>query len=314
MILICGNPHEPVSELLCARLEAENLSYRVFDPYIRTNPPSRCVLSAHWVAGELQTGYFGSPEWRLYIRELTGVYFRPVEAPPQVSLPGLSTIENNAVQAQRIAALSAVVDALPCPVANRTFSSMSNHSKPHQSMLICACGLSVPETLITNDPTAARAFVAEHGGEVVYKSISGVRSIVRRFRPEHLARLSLLRHGPVQFQKLVHGSDVRVHVVGNRIFATRIESKAVDYRYAATEGLTIAMKAVELPLHVSESCLRLTRRLGLMLAGIDFKETPEGEYVCFEANPSPDFLFYERLTGQPISRALARLLAGFPSE
>jgi hypothetical protein len=293
MILICGNAQEPVSELVCARLEADDLAYRVFDPNFGPAFNSRYIVDAHWIGGELQSGFFSHADWRLDIQELTGVYFRPVDAPPVVSLPGMSALETQAVQAQRMAALSAVVDALPCPVVNRTSSSMSNHSKPHQAMLIRACGLSVPVTLITNDSAAALAFVTEHGGDVVYKSVSGVRSIVRRFGPEHVARLPLLRHGPAQFQKRVHGTDVRVHVVGARIFATRIESEAVDYRYAASEGLTITMRPIELPPHISESCLQLTRRLGLLFSGIDFKRTPEGEYVCFEANPSPGFLFYQ---------------------
>ena len=37
---------------------------------------------------------------------------------------------------------------------------------------------------------------------------------------------------------------------------------------------------------------------------------PDGEYVCFEVNPCPGFIYYERHTGQPISAALADLLNG----
>jgi hypothetical protein len=40
----------------------------------------------------------------------------------------------------------------------------------------------------------------------------------------------------------------------------------------------------------------------------DLKETPDGEYYCFEVNPCPGFLYYERHTHQPISTALASLL------
>ena len=46
----------------------------------------------------------------------------------------------------------------------------------------------------------------------------------------------------------------------------------------------------------------LTRRtFDLLFAGIDLKQTPSGEFYCFEVNPSPGFLYYERHTGQPIS-------------
>jgi hypothetical protein len=37
--------------------------------------------------------------------------------------------------------------------------------------------------------------------------------------------------------------------------------------------------------------------------------TPEGEWFCFEVNPSPAFLYYQQATGQPIATAVAGLLA-----
>jgi glutathione synthase/RimK-type ligase-like ATP-grasp enzyme len=87
-----------------------------------------------------------------------------------------------------------------------------------------------------------------------------------------------------------------------------VHSEVVDYRYAAREGGEVAMEPMALPPAVAEACLRLARRLDLLLAGIDLKETPEGEYYCFEVNPCPGFLYYEKHTGQPISLALAELL------
>ena len=184
---------------------------------------------------------------------------------------------------------------------------LSNNSKPYQALVISRTGLSVPPTLVTSDPVAARAFHAEHG-EVIYKSASGIRSIVRRLGPDHLARLDLLCDGPAQFQAFVPGHNIRVHTVGDRVFATRIESEAVDYRYAHLDGLDRQSQAVTLPPTVEAACLRLAHEFDLLFAGIDLKQTPEGEFFCFEVNPCPGFLYYERHTGQPISMALAELL------
>ena len=201
----------------------------------------------------------------------------------------------------------ALLEDLPCPVVNRVAGGMSNNSKPYQSLLIRRAGLQVPATLVTSDPDAVRAFVAQHG-DVIYKSASGIRSIVRRLGPDQLARLDLVRDGPAQFQAFVPGRNVRVHTVGDAVFATRIETEAVDYRYAVHDGLGVAMEATVLPAAVEEACLRAARDLDLLFAGIDLKETPDGEYVCFEVNPCPGFTYYERHTGQPISAALADLL------
>jgi D-alanine-D-alanine ligase-like ATP-grasp enzyme len=48
--------------------------------------------------------------------------------------------------------------------------------------------------------------------------------------------------------------------------------------------------------------------MGLLLAGIDLRRTDDGEWCCFEVNPSPGFSFYEDHTGQPIAAAVAELL------
>jgi RimK-like ATP-grasp domain len=309
MILICGHVREPVTELVCARLEAERLAYRVLSPDATSDPAMQSTLRAQWSDGELGKFHFAGPDWRLDADELTGVYFRPVQA-PNTSLAGLSAEAAQIIQAQRMAVLSAVLDVLPCPVVNPVLASMSNNSKPHQAMLIRASGFSVPATLVTNDPSAALAFAAEHDDDVIYKSVSGVRSIVRRFDARQAERLPLLRHGPAQFQQRIKGNDVRVHVVADQVFATRIETSSIDYRYAATDGQSIVMRPTELPGEIAQRCIELTKQLGLLLAGIDLMETAEGEYFCFEANPSPGFLFFERATEQPISTALAYLLAG----
>ena len=46
----------------------------------------------------------------------------------------------------------------------------------------------------------------------------------------------------------------------------------------------------------------------LHVAGIDLRRTPDGEWFCFEVNPSPAFLYYETATGLPIAAAIAQLL------
>jgi len=46
------------------------------------------------------------------------------------------------------------------------------------------------------------------------------------------------------------------------------------------------------------------------LSGVDLRRTPDDQYYCFEINPSPGFIFYERAAGQPISEAVAPLVKG----
>lgn len=189
-------------------------------------------------------------------------------------------------------------------VISRPSAAASNGSKPAQSRQIAACGFAVPDTLVTNDPAAVAGF----RGTLMYKSTSAVRSRVRRLHDA--ADLAAVTACPTQFQRRVPGTDVRVHVVGAEVFATRITSDADDYRYAPAQGLPRPrLSAADLPEPVAERCRRLASRLGLPVAGVDLRVTPDGEWYCFEVNPSPAFSYYEANTGQPIAVAVAGLIA-----
>ena len=243
---------------------------------------------------------------------MSAVFLRTIGVEAHAPLPWAQAGQENAILAECQAGIGTLLEQLPCLVVNRVSSSTSTHSKPYQSLLIQKHGLQTPRTLVTSDPAEALAFHEECHGEIIYKSISGIRSIVRRMGPKELQRLPLLRHGPVQFQAYVPGDDIRVHVVGDELFATRIRSSAIDYRYAKREGINVEMSATKIPLAVEMACRSLADALHLPLAGIDLRESTSGEFVCFEVNPAPGFSFYEQHTGQPISEALASLLAAEP--
>jgi glutathione synthase/RimK-type ligase-like ATP-grasp enzyme len=304
VILVCGGIADTVTELVCARLEERGYPYRFLD---LGRFPAGYRLSWHWHDGHPE-GTIATADWRLDLADVTAVYVRYLGAEGRVPPEGLTTESAAAIFVECDAGLAALLEHLPGMVVNRLAGGMSNHSKPLQALLVRRCGLLTPPTLVTTDPATALDFFAEWDGAIVYKSVSGIRSIVRRVEERQLARLPLLRHGPAQFQALIPGDDVRVHTIGDQVIATRIRSEAIDYRYGRREGHAVEMEPTLLPADVESSCRRLASELDLLLAGIDLKVTPDGEYYCFEVNPSPGFLFYEQGTGQPISTALADLL------
>ncbi len=125
-----------------------------------------------------------------------------------------------------------------------------------------------------------------------------------------LERLERIRCCPTQFQEFVEGTNVRVHVVGQRVFTTKVESEAIDYRYAHDQVKKAAsLSATDLSDEISDQYVKLSRKLRLPLAGVDLKLAPDGRVYCFEVNPCPAFSYYEFHTGQPIARAIAEYLA-----
>lgn len=212
--------------------------------------------------------------------------------------------ESRFVEMECATALQNALNAHRGLVVNPPWRSGSNASKPYQSGLFGEFGFRTPETLVTNLPDAARVFYEALEGRVIYKSISYVRSMVQRMTEADLDRLDTLANCPVQLQEAIEGFDVRVHVVGDEVFPCRIEAEGSDYRYDKEAEIS----PWELPDPWSERCVQLARKLGLWLTGIDLRFTPDGEVVCFEANPSPAFTWYEARTEQPITECLCDLL------
>ncbi len=306
MILLCGIPSEPPVAFIQEQLNKMGSPYVIFNQRLFAEMALGFEVSNGIISGQLQIhGEIHN------LDEFNSVYIRLMD---DQMIPELFGEPYNS---PKRAYCHALHDALirwceiaPIRVVNRMGPMGSNFSKPYQLQLIKKHDFDVPDTLITNDPKLVHDFKNKHKN-VVYKSISGVRSIVRTLQEEDLSRLNRIRWCPTQFQEYIEGNDIRVHTIGGEVFAAEIISNATDYRYANSQvGDPAELKPIRLPLELEEKCIKLSEALGLAFAGIDLKITPDNRIYCFEVNPSPGYSYYESNTGQPISRAVARFLVG----
>lgn len=305
MILLCGIPSEPPMAMVAAQLTDLGI------PHVTLN--QRDLAASALTVGIGASGLWGDVRAADGVYPLdvfTGVYTRLMDyrfVPEYEGEQPQSPLRDHFAAFHTL--FTAWCEIAPIRVVNRASAMGSNFSKPYQAQIVRSFGFRVPETLVTNDPEQVREFAA--ASKVIYKSISGVRSIVRMLREEDLARLNRIKWCPTQFQEYVEGIDLRVHAVGERVFATLVESDATDYRYASEEGDGFPeLRPYALGDDLAGRCVALTRSLGLELSGIDLRLTREGDVYCFEVNPSPAFSYYESHTGQPIARAVARRLGG----
>ncbi len=306
MILLCGIPSE--SPLALVREALDDLGA----PYLSFNQRQFSIMNmvlevtAGRTVGHLQLNGDSYP-----LEEFTGIFTRLMDYRFLPELKGEPEGSPQRTHCRNLLdTLTRWAELAPARVVNRVAPMGSNFSKPFQAQLIRRFGFEVPETLITNDPELVRAFRNIHK-KIIYKSISGVRSIVQTFSDDDLDRLENIRWCPTQFQAFVEGTNVRVHTVGQQTFATAISTDATDYRYAHRQsGDHADLREVELSDELAEMCVNLSEGLGLAFAGIDLKITPENHVYCFEVNPSPAFSYYQANTGQPIARAVAAYLAG----
>jgi len=283
-------------------LERSEVPFAFIDQHALVD--SAMTLTCDGTAG----GTLRSPNGDVRLDEVTAAFLRPYDPRRILREQGLDagscTWQVALEYEDLLSCWSEITTAL---VVNRPSAMASNNSKPYQTRLVEQHGFAVPETLLTTDVDAVADFRSRH--QVIYKSMSGIRSIVSRIRDDDVVRLGDIANCPTQFQRYVQGTDVRVHVIGDEIFACEVRSDADDYRYPQEPSNIADVTTLALPNDIRERCGRLATALRLPLAGIDLRRTQQGEWYCFEVNPSPGFTFFEDATGQPIADAVGRLLA-----
>jgi glutathione synthase/RimK-type ligase-like ATP-grasp enzyme len=186
--------------------------------------------------------------------------------------------------------------------------------KPYQLSRAQAAGLDVPETLITNDPEAVRAFRQRYQGEVVFKILTNTRTQFTETRvltEQALEKVGAARYAPTIFQrKLEADHHLRVTFVDDAIFAARLEPERPEARYDWRLDHYVRIEAVELDARLQTKIVAVMREIGLRYGALDFIVTADGTPWFLEVNPSGQFLFVEIETRQGISRAIADALLG----
>lgn len=238
----------------------------------------------------------------------------PSEPDPRVTDPAESAWAANEIYE----AMAGFWDAVPITWVSPPRAVEKAMMKTWQLPNARAVGLAVPRTVITSDPEEARAFIDRIGlGRVVCKAFSATPESWRETRlvgAEEYALLDRVTVAPVIFQEFVPAQvDLRVTVVGEEIFPAAVHSQelpyTLDFRLFLDTGPPVRIEPTRLPRDVEEGLLRLLKSAGLRYGAIDMRRTPDGAYVFLEVNPVGQWRFVEERTGQPITAAMARLLA-----
>lgn len=217
--------------------------------------------------------------------------------PSNLSLP---PEEAGTLIIERRHAIQHFLNSVPFTVANRSYAGRANGSKPYQMYLLSKAGFNIPKWIATNEESVVEEFLDSCQSGAIYKSCSGLRSQVRLLDDQLVERF---RDGtsPVILQEYIKGYDVRIHVVNDHIFATKVVSYGVDYRF---ENQGNQFQETSTPDLIKNMCIDFAQTEQLTIAGFDFRVTDEGNWYCLEVNPVPTFLPYEMATGQAIGNAL----------
>jgi glutathione synthase/RimK-type ligase-like ATP-grasp enzyme len=313
MILLATNKRDITVDLIVLELQRRRASY------FRLNTEDAAAMT--WIIPD------GDPK-RLSVEhrgrsvslaEVTGAYYRRPQAP--AARGDLEEGVAEYVSAEWAALLRSLWNALEGRWLNSPYAIQRAEDKPRQLAIARARGLTVPETLITNEYRAASTFAA--AGATVGKPLR--RGLIEDpdgpGRVMFTSRIEIgteaqgaIEQAPVIFQREIpKRSDIRVTVVDDNVFAASILSQEhydteVDWRRGAR--LDIKHEVFALPHEIAEACVAVTRDLGLRFAAIDLIEDAGGAFWFLEANPNGQWGWIQMRTGQPIASAIVGALLG----
>lgn len=191
-------------------------------------------------------------------------------------------------------------------------------NKIYQQVLAREIGFKIPDGIITNHPTSFQSFLKDRRGGCIIKPIySGqigwpeMQNVVFTSELQSEPQSQQIELCPSYLQERINKQyDVRVTVVGDEIFAARIDSQSnqetmIDWRVGEN---ILPHQVVSLPDIVQTQCRELLHGLELQFGAIDFVETSEGEYIFLEINPNGQWAWIETQTGLLISDAIAKQL------
>lgn len=207
---------------------------------------------------------------------------------------------------------------------NNPLTSRLAHRKMLQLNVARQVGFHTPRTLITNQTAQALAFAEECGWSLAIKSLGSISGtsdcpegavqfgiFTRRIEKQDLLALEAkIPHMPTVFQEYIDKRhELRVTVVGQQIFACKIDSQAnaltrEDMRF---DVRSLRHEMIECP-EITEKLLGYMQAFHLNFGCFDIAVSTNGTYVFLECNPNGQYAWIEEMTGAPISQAIANML------
>ncbi|MFI7244479.1 ATP-grasp ribosomal peptide maturase [Streptomyces qinglanensis] len=314
-VLVLTKQYDPVADLVVNELNTRRA------PVVRLDPGD---LPGDAFTARLDGGAAGwTGTWRGRHRDLdlgavTAVYWR---RPSSHQLPeGMAPDVHRWAAAEADAGFGGVLRALSCTWVNHPHRNKEATSGPRALAEAARCGLRIPRSLVTDEPEAAREFIASLPcGIAAYKAIGAggptrrggttYASWTSRVRAEEITdAVTATAHYFSEWIDKAH--EVRVTAVGGRLFAaeihTRSQAAREDFRrdYGAC-----TYKVCDVPDEVVCGIRNLMKSFGLRYAAMDFLVSHAGIWHLCDVNPNGQYGWIEELRA-PITRAIADVLEG----
>ena len=195
-------------------------------------------------------------------------------------------------------------------------------NKLYQQRAAAMCGLTVPSTLISSVPDDITGFESETT-HLLLKPIGHVDMRKEDGTPffiyaQRLPKTLLINHcdqltnAPSYVQRYIEKRfEYRIMVIGREVISCRMSSQetektSVDWRHYDLDNTP--HEDIPVPGEVAVKLLDFMSQINLRYGAIDMIETPGGDFVFLEVNPSGQWDWINNLAGLDIPGAVGRML------
>ena len=313
-VLVVSARDDWSAEQVADQLTARGVEYSLFDP---ADFPQQMGLTAQ----------LGGSGWQISMTDargvvdlahVTAVFYR---RPRDFRMPaGMSGPELRFARAQARVGVGGLLAGLPARWINHPSALADHEYKPRQLVLAGQVGMQVPQTLITNSATAARAFAAEVGDvavkplaePIVAEAGSATTVWTRRLGVKDMADLAGVETTAHLFQQWIDKRfEVRLMAVGHRVFSVAIhagsQAASVDWR---SDYDALTYQVVDCPSSVTAAVGAYLRAAGLVYGAFDFVVDRDGAWWFLECNAAGQWGWLAEECDLAIATALADELIG----
>jgi glutathione synthase/RimK-type ligase-like ATP-grasp enzyme len=238
--------------------------------------------------------------------------------------PDLSADALQIAQAETEAAVNGLWECAPWRWVQSPAAVVMASNKLKQLAVAQQLGFPIPRTLVSSDAERAVAFLDQCDNGAIIKELSiqyavdiqgaSYLSWTRPITKDELLEVGIPLGIPACIQENVPKHiEIRATVVGDQVFPVAIDSQSSpetrhDFRRGSLTDKADHYSPMELPPEIAGRCVGLLQHFGLDYGAIDLILTPDGRYVFLELNTNGAWVWAEKLTGLPITEALADLI------
>lgn len=310
MLLIITNKTDLTCDYLILRLIERGISY------LRLNTEEygeRFEINLSF-SNNFNSAFLKFEGKEININEITGVYFR------RPGLPNLEKIlpyaEIKFAEREMETLFSGFFRLLGSKKwLNHPKYIFGANNKIEQLFVAEQIGFTIPNTIITKEESMIRLFI-EKEKNVIAKAIKHgfytyedklYLAFTQEVNENYLTNIEDYLSVPMIFQnKIDKDYDIRINVIGNKVFAAAIlsqenEISKIDWRvWDVCEKFEMRHMPIKLPSEIEEWCIAINKYFNLNFSAIDMVLDREGNYIFLELNPNGQWAWIEEKLKYPL--------------